>query len=414
MVVGGVRVRAIEEDELGDWVGASLTAFHGQHGAAEEVRLRREVLRQPTPRTLGAFDGTELVGTLHTFPTQLSVPGETVLQADAVTSASVLPTHRRRGILRQLLTCDLHAARARDEVASVLIAAEYPIYGRFGYGPATQHTTVTLAARAAFTNHQPLLGHVELVERQTMLELAPPLFDAFRRGCPGQISREAANWQLRLGIRPLPWLASPPTHFAVYRDEHGQAQGYLLYHVDGAWERRLPRATLQVDELIARTPAAYMGLWRYCSEVDLLSSVRAGLRRVDEPLPWLLDNPRADWRELERVDFLWLRLLDTPAALGARRYATEDELVLEVSDPLDVAGGRFLLHGSPHGATVHPTERSADLTLSMAALGALLLGGTSWHLLAAAGWLSEQRPGTLDRAQALFGAARAPWCSTFF
>ena len=32
---------------------------------------------------------------------------------------------------------DLAASRDRGAVADVLIAAEYPIYGRFGYGPAT-------------------------------------------------------------------------------------------------------------------------------------------------------------------------------------------------------------------------------------------------------------------------------------
>jgi predicted acetyltransferase len=407
-----VQVRPIVADELPEWVRVGQTAFHATHSAEQEVTWRRDVLGQPTQRTLGAFDDQRIVGTLHTFRAQLTLPGGTQLCSDAITSASVLPTHRRRGVLRDMLTYDLRAAREQGELASILIAAEYPIYTRFGYGPATCSAAYTLDVHAALFTREPSGGSLELVSMSQIRELAPQLFDAFRRTQPGQIDRAAYYWDSRLGLRQSPW-TQPPSQCLVY-SAAGQAQGYCLYDVEGAWQRRVPHSTLVVQELIALTPDAYLSLWQYCARVDLVSLVRAGLRRVDEPMVWLLDNPRAAVREVERADFLWLRPLDLSAALAARRYACEGELVLGVDDPLGLCGGRVLLRGGVDGAECSATTRSADLELGVDALGAVMLGRSGWGSLAQAGRIDENTPGALERAAAMFGSAQAAWCSTFF
>jgi predicted acetyltransferase len=109
-----------------------------------------------------------------------------------------------------------------------------------------------------------------------------------------------------------------------------------------------------------------------------------------------------------------LRPLDVPATLTARRYASPGRLVLEVSDPLNLCGGRFVVEGGPDGATCCATDASADLSMGMAALGTLVLGGGSLHVLADAGLIDELRPGALDAGEALFRYPVTPWCSTFF
>src|SRR5215469_12100311 len=155
-------------------------AFHHNHSAAEETRLRREVFEQDFARTLGAFDGDRVVGTLESFATALTLPGLACVTADAISAVSVMPTHTRRGALTRMITQDLRAARERGEVASILMASEYPIYGRFGFGHATtrvEYTVDTAAAHFLRTGD----GTVEFTEPERLRELAPPLFDAVRR-----------------------------------------------------------------------------------------------------------------------------------------------------------------------------------------------------------------------------------------
>jgi predicted acetyltransferase len=199
-----------------------------------------------------------------------------------------------------------------------------------------------------------------------------------------------------------------------YTSPEGELEGYLFYRVEFERQHHRPASELIVIELLALSTAAYVALWRFCFEADLISSVKANLRPIDEPLAWLLTNTRAAMQQTRRGDFLWLRPLDMPRFFGARRYLAEGRVVLEVDDPMGLCGGRFVLEGGPNGGTCRATDEAADLRMGVAALGAIALGGTSLRVLAEAGQIDEERAGALDRAERMFHWPAAPWCSTGF
>jgi predicted acetyltransferase len=410
-------VRPIQADEMLDWVAASYVAFHISRAPEAEARHRLEVRRQDLSRTLAAIDDQgRVVGTYFSFTAQLSLPGSPAsVPTDAVTAVSVMPSHHRRGLLRRMMRSDLEAARERGEIASILLAAEYPIYGRFGFGPATEQSAYRLeTAHAEFVRQA--AGRIELVAPERLREIAPGLFDQFRLTCPGQIDRSPARWDTRLELN-LPAGREPDEALrcALYTAPNAQTPGgYAIYRVRGDWRYQVPSGRLEVAELIALDAEAYLGLWRYCAEVDLVSEVTVSMRSIHEPLPLLLADPRKAIQELSRADFLWLRALDTPRLLAARRYCAEGRLVFEVDDPLELAGGRFVLEGGPDGATCRATQESPDLHMSMTALGAISLGGSEMAALASAGLLQENVPGALERAARMFSWPTSPWCSTHF
>ena len=407
-------MRAIAPDELPTWLGVNSVAFHQNRPVDSAVAYHRERLGADTSRCLAAFDGQRMVGTYESFAADLTLPGGACVPANAVTAVAVLPTHHRRGALTGMLTHDLRAATERGEAASILLASEYPIYGRFGFGPATEAVAYRLeTAHADFVDAAP--GRVELVEPQQLREIAPAIFESVRRSYPGQISRRPFNWDTRLGLRATPWRPDdPPPRCAVYTSPNGQPEGYLTYDVHRESVNRNPGASLHVEELATSSPAAYLGLWRYAAEIDLLSEITVNMRLAAEPLAWLLTNPRRALQQTMRTDFLWVRPLDTARLLQTRSYAVEERVVLEVDDPLGISGGRFSLEAAPTGACCQTTSAAADLSLSMLALGAISLGGVSLQTLHAAGRIREERPGSLLRAERLFHWSTAPWCSTFF
>jgi predicted acetyltransferase len=230
------------------------------------------------------------------------------------------------------------------------------------------------------------------------------------------MSREPIRWDIRLGLNTTPGREPDDSlRCATYTPRGASTPtGYVMYSVDGDWAHHVPTATLKADELIALDAEAYLGLWRYCAEVDLVTEVTAELRRVHEPLEWLLANPRKALREVHRTDFLWLRALDTPRLLEARGYASHGRLVFEVDDPLGLAGGRFVLEASPDGARCRPTTETAEVRMSMSALGALSLGGAEARGLATGGAIQAEAPEAVARLGRLFVWPDAPWCSTFF
>ena len=406
-----VDVRPIHADELPAFVDAMSTAFLDRPDTAAVAAAI--VPLWDLSRAWAAFDGSRLVGTFRSWATELTLPGGVQVPAAAVTNVTVLPTHRRRGILRAMAAAEHASARERGEAAAILYAAEYPIYGRFGYGPACRIATWTLDTQGP-EFRRPAAGTVELVSPADAREPMKRVFDAWRAQHAGEIARRDYRWDFELGLRDRAWGQRWKGFAALHRSPKGAIDGYVRYRAEEKWEQNLPRGVLTVDELHALDDDAYNALWRFVAEIDLAVKVKAELRPPTERLPWLLVNARLA-QVADVGDGMWVRPLDVPALLTARTYEREASLVLEVEDP-EASGGRLRmsLDAGPDGARATRTTGAADLTIGVSALGAALLGGTRLLDAARAEGFDEHRAGALARADALFRTADEPWCSTFF
>lgn len=405
----GIDVRLVKSSEHAAWIDQLGLAFFTHHPAGASDYYQS--ISEPK-RSRGAFDGESVVGTLRSFGTDLTVPGPAMARASALTAVSVAPTHRRRGVLRSMITGDLQDSRDRGEAVSVLIASEYPIYGRFGYGPATEQATYEISTTDLHFQ-RPCEGSVALVDLATLRKLAVPIFERFRQVQPGSIERSDAWWDRVTRQVEVPG-AEPRKGFqAVYRSSSGDLEGFVLYEGKLDWETLPVKGTLTVEELVATTPSAYQALWEFCFGVDLTTTTVAPTRSTDELLPLLVDDARKV-RLTARSDLLWVRLLDACAALAARRYFDRGKLILEVRDDLSFAQGRFELESDAEGSTCRKTTETPHLTVPVQALGAAYLGGVSWTRLADAGQVDEHFPGAVAQVDRMFKAPRAPWCTTYF
>jgi predicted acetyltransferase len=407
-------VRTITDDELGTSINVVRTAFVEGPATEEEIEARRPFT--DLTRALSAYD-TEgrMCGAARAFGTPLTVPGGGTVPCAAVTSVGVLPTHTRRGHLTRLMRAQLDDVAERGEPVAALIAAEYPIYGRYGYGPATEAVTLRIDGDSATWRDEPV-GSVEIVDGETWAKVADELYDRVRRTIPGHIGWESHLWRITAGLEPSPWgdgdKIAKSTR-VVWRDAGGEARAITSYTVDGTWERNRPAGKLTTDRLVAADGRAEIEMLRYLTSIDWARAVEVWLRPVDDPAPLALVDGRAA-RLADRSDHLWVRVLDVPRALTARTYSGEGALVLEVADSMGYGTGRYRLDAGPDGAACTTTTDDADLTVPIGSLGAVYLGGTGWARLAAAGWVDEHRAGAVDRATALFTAPRAPWCPITF
>lgn len=417
-----MEIRSITEDELSAWGLALDVGFLRVPEYGKEIRdqwhehLCRVV---DTQRTQAAFDGGAMVGTFRSWGGEITVPGGASVPMSAITNVTVTATHRRRGLLTRMMRADLDASVARGEPLAILIAAEYAIYGRFGFGPATDYSNYRIdLTRAQLTDAERAFkepgGRVEIVPPETLVELGPAIHDGFRARTPGAISRQDTWWPLYTGIRERPGgRHSERRFFALYRDPAGVPTGYLAYRIDEIWEDFLPKAVLHADQLIAASRAAEAALWDFATQVDYVTRISAGERAGDDLLPLRFTDPRAVTWDSAR-DFVWVRVLDVPAALAARTYAVAGRVVLEVEDRLGYAAGRYAVEGGPSGALCTRTDEPADLRLDVGTLGSLYLGGGSAVRLAEIGALAEETPGAVARAEVMFRTARAPWCPDWF
>ena len=408
-----VEIRTVREEELGAYFESLTTGFLERPDIAA---IARDVATLwDLSRVWAAFEGDAVRSTWRSWPSELTVPGGARLPAAAVTSVTVMPTHRRRGILRGMVAADHAASRERGEAVSLLYASEYPIYGRFGYGPAVREATWTIETAATTFVGDPAGGSIEVVTpSEPVRDAVKGVFEAWRVRQPGELRRLDYRWDFDVGLRVDAWSGPTKGWIALHRDAAGEVDGYAFYGAEEKWENRQPRNILKVRELHASTDEAYAALWRFLAEIDWIRTIKAEHRSPAERLPWLLTNSRAAVVS-EVGDGLWVRLFDIPRALEARTYEGEGSLVLEVVDA-EAPGGSVRVHldATPDGASCTPTDRFPDLTLDVSALGSAYMGGVRLRDAVLRAGFDEHRHGSLADADLLFRTLDEPWCSTFF
>ncbi|WP_194911717.1 GNAT family N-acetyltransferase [Catenulispora rubra] len=364
-------------------------------------------------RVIGAYDGDRVVGTFANFRNTVSVPGGAAVPVAAVTSVSVAQTHRRRGILSAMTATALRQSADAGEPLSILIPAEWPIYGRFGYGHATDEVCYRFdSKRCAVTG--PLPGTVDYASAPEWVEELPAVYDRLRATTPGAIEYRNRLWERDAGL--LTHDGKPTDKeklFALYRDESGTVRGGVTYSVKtGDWSGFVANDRAEA-EMFAEDSTARVRLLQFLWEQDWIATFDVESFPADDSWRHLMANPRFA-REISRYDVLWARVLDVAAALEARTYENEGRLVLAVTDPAGFAEGVYVLEGGPAGATVKRSTENPDVTLPVRTLGALYFGHHAATALARVGEITEEKAGGLALADRLFKTAIPPHCATWF
>ena len=369
-------------------------APHPEDTAAELSTVQPE-------RFYAGFDGAEPVSTAGSFSFSMTVPGGPVPVA-GVTWVSVLPTYRRQGLLEAMMTRQLADLHDEGTAVAALWATEAAIYGRYGYGVASWRLGLEVRRGAAFRKP---------VEPGRLRLVAPD--------CPEvrEVYAAAAERTAGFFVRDDVWWG-----FRVHDPDHRREGAsplqcvltdgaYALYSTASRWSDGLPAGEVRVREVVAATAEGAARVWRHLLDLDLTAKVVAFAAPPDGPLQTdLLAEPRQAKATLS--DGLHVRLVDVPAALSARRYATDVDVVIEVVDErCPWNAGRWRLVGGRDGASCSAVGDGADLVVDVADLGAAYLGGTPLRSRS----VVEATPGALSRATTAFGPLEgAPWCPQVF
>jgi predicted acetyltransferase len=387
---------------------APIWHYFGQNPpSTDAITHFRRVL--PHERVYAGFDGGKIVAGTGAFPFELVIPGGQV-KAAGVTVTGVLPTHRRRGYLRALQRTLIDDARARGEPVAVLWATEDTIYGQFGYGMASMAAEIDVPRdRTAPFVPGSEGGEARLVPLEDAEGLIAPIYERVAHAAPGMFSRTSAWWQDRV-LNDMEWNRRGGGFLqCAVLETGGKPAAYALYRINPAFERGVQTGNIFVVEAMGDSAEADNAIWRFLLDIDWLARVKASFLPLDHPLLLSLADPR-------RLNFLvreglWIRLIDVGLAFSARSYATEDAIVVDVTDefcPWNI--GRWRI--SPGGT--RQTADEADLACDIASLGCVYLGGFTFAQLARSLRMKELRAGAIARADAMFRTDRAPWCPELF
>ncbi|WP_104164320.1 GNAT family N-acetyltransferase [Cryobacterium sp. N22] len=402
------------------WDSAVSFGFHEERSSDERVQesiARSRVdgavftgayqTSQPAPHSLGS---EVPVATFGTQPSTLNIGFGRLLDAHLITGVTVRTSHRRRGLLRRMMTEDLALAKGKGIAIAALTASEASIYGRFGFGVATAEQSITVDTGAKFRLDHVPVGTVEVADPKVLLELAQQVFARLHGEQPGSIGRQEFYRQLAAGAASREGGPDAKVKAALHYGPDGAVDGYVSYRF-GGWDKT--PATMEIVDLVAVTPTAYLELWQYLAAIDLVERITWNEAPVDNPLSWALTDPRCVTASNPR-DLLWLRILDVRQALEARRFAADGTLVLRVTDGLGLTAGTFALEVHDGTARVTASAAAPDLELDIAALSSVYLGAVNPVSLAAANKVREHTPGAAFLAARLFAVERPAHCLTHF
>lgn len=376
----------VSDGQVDDWIATAYADGHRVHQVV---------------------DGDTIVGTFCDYPWRATL-GAGTIPFWAITDVTVAPTHRRRGMLRDMMTASLDRAVAAGMPLAALTVSEGSIYGRFGFGVAGPLWRVELTARDVALR-QPVPGHIRFVEPGDLDSHLGDLFETTRSVWPGMHPMT----QHRRGVLGrYDWDADkvPTDRYAVvHEDAAGVVDAALVwtYTKDG---REDVGTVLRVAGLWG-APSGIWALLEFCATIDLIEViVLPGAPPVDQ-LRAALKNPRAVSVK-RQSDGMWFRPLDIAACVAARPWGADGDVTVHIADPLGHAEGTWRICVQDGRGTAERVSDDAGAMTMTVDTFASLLGDARFADLALAGRVHNVADvAAVDR---ILGAAPTPWHNVGF
>ncbi len=396
-----MEIRQVRDEEFFQW-RIAVRGSLGDHTNRESTAFMR-AHRVEIDRLLVCMDSDTMAGSGGADSFDMTLPGGAQVPVAGVAYITTAPTHRRRGVQRSIMKRIHDDARERGDVASILWASQSLLYGRYGYGNSIPAHNWHIDVRHTGYDHAPeWSGHYVKLERDEAIPLMTEAYERTRLHRTGMITRTAKRWLYE--IHPV---ETKDEFFVIYK-EGDDALAYARYTMQFDPHDEF-RGTMYVVEAVAATDAAHAGLWRFLLDQELVHEVIAYARPVDDPLVWMLAEPRRLRRTL--TDAIWMKFLDIPAMLEKRTYPVEDSLVIQVTDAETKETRNLAVEFGTDGATCRDTNTAPDLVMNEAELAAMYAGTVECSMLANIGLIevSARTPNAALRADAIFRTSPAGW-----
>ncbi len=329
------------------------------------------------------LDGRQPVGAFASAPFTLNA-GAGIVECLVINTIAVSPSHRRRGLLTEMMRRQLGDARDQGMGCAVLSASEATIYGRYGFGVATRQMNLSIDTARFRIRHDINVadGHIEFVHPSFLQPHFERITVAHQRRYRGAHGRVHGHFLQHTGA----WDSadegpSRSLRAAVHFDGDGEPDGFAVFKHKG-WVTS--PVTADVVQVCSADPAIDRALWRCLAGIDLVERLTYDSSYPGDPLPLALVDP---WsvKVTGGDDAVWLRLLDLETATAQRGFDADGDVTFHVSDPLAWCEGTWRLRARDGSGTLQRTNDEPEVTLGVDALASMWFGDRSAETLALAG-----------------------------
>lgn len=382
--------------ELRAYAVAMRDGFHEAPITADGWARWHEAIRHDGARLRGVFDpdrpfglASVPVGTFASFPGTINT-GTELAPTNCITDVTVAASHRRRGIMQQMMTTDLNEARERGDVFAALTATDTRLYGRFGFGVTADSRRIEINTGHSFGLISQPSGSCVFATGDDASAVRRRLFERWHAEQFWSITRHHHYWQ-----PGFDWATQTARHdrHIIHLDDdgHADAAAVIVVRDDHVEIRDLlglsHRAELEIIRFVALLETHDKVVWRHCFDVR-------------HPLPWAVTDRRSV-SVVKEFDTLWVRIVDVERALASRSYEGDGEATIRVVDPLDDNTATYRIRVAGGHPDVETTSREPDATLPLDSLAPIYSALQGPKELASAG-RAAGTPEGLARVARLF------------
>ena len=369
-------------------------------------------IKVPVEWTLCAFEDGRLATSYMAWPLTMFFDSVDIPVA-GVSMVGTSPINRRRGHLRKITQKHFEMLYEEESQAiSALNASMAAIYQRFGYGIVSSKNAYNVEPRylqfATGCRVEGSFYEARDDEMATILDIYHK-FARLRVGCLERNEKLEVAPGAPLTVVAMPPPSTPPMK-VVYRED-GEPTGYVIYSVTRGL--RPGDQHLDIRDLAWLTPQAYRSIWEYFANMDLVHEITWSRLPVDDPLPYLILEPRKLCAATS--DGLMARLVDVKRALPLRPYREEARLRFELIDDFcPWNAGTWELEISPTGSDMKQAGGQPQLTMPVSTLAMLMFGQINASEAARMGRMDVHDKDVLDMWDRALRTPYRPYCADMF
>ena len=427
-----IKIVSVNKNNVFEWRNAVRRVFGDISKESDVERLVKDRLmiqindwtennnNQDMNRLIGAYDdkSKSIVGTGGADKYKITTPGGNSLSMAGIAYMGTAPTHKRKGIFRMMMN-ELHLqAKNRGDSLAGLWASQSLLYSRFGYGLGTLREDWTIN-----TKNTKLLKDtdknidLEFVNKDKALSVIPKIYDTARKTQNGFTDRtqgyfnylfyeDAETRHNKSGMSGLFFVIA-------YREQ--KPIGYVFYNInkESGIAHEDDKGELIVQELVSLDSESNIALWNFIFGVELVEKISINRRGSNDPLYFLLENPRMLNRNT--IDGLWVRIIDPKKFLEGRIYNSEGNFCIELTgqNQNDIEGV-YSFETDGKNTKVQESNSKPDITMRPSDLSSCYFGGiTAMELYKSNNIVCENQK-KLEEFSRIFSVTNTPWCNTDF
>ena len=403
----------INESNLKDFAKAEAIAYTSEPTKYYIERL--EKLADPK-RAIALSNGDKIIGTANSFSEVISLPGNKSANVSAVSYVSVQPTHRRQGILSEMMNIQLNEFYSKyKEPLAILWPSETAIYGRFGYAPTHEkHYEIAKKNVQFIPSVVNKNFEAKFLDKKEAIKLFTDLNNALMKSRPG-VMKLTQKWaERRINDLIVHHLGTGPSYFVgIYN--HDNPVGFVTYTIENSSEDggNMP-ASLHIWDIMYLNIDAAIKLWDFCLNIDLVEIIYAKGVPADDILESIIMSPGNLNSRI--TTGLWIRIVNVIEALKSRKYNKKGKMIFKLKDSIiNENNNTFLLDTESENATICTTSNeSPDIEITINGLSEMYLGTFNLNNLIASKNIKIINTNIINYINDAFRENITPFCPMHF